>query len=94
MEDDFVIRNIGGRWVVEAVSERGAAFAGSDPRFTDGRALLRDSEVLRLHEELKRNLLFAGLPDGLPQPGGGLLMRLLLLLLLLLLPVLLFGVLS
>ena len=88
MENDFVIRRSGGKWVAQPISDRGGDFARSDPRFARGRAEFDDAEVRSFNEEIACHLLFAHLPDGLPQANRGLVVRVLLLLLVILLPIL------
>lgn len=94
MDNDFIIRRAGDRWRVVALSDRGKAFARSDPRFEDGEAILDAAQTRAIHDQLLKSLLFSGLPDGLPPPDGGLIaVRILFLLGLILIPLALFALL-
>ena len=95
MADDFIISRTQGRWQAVAASDRGKAFASGDPRFEGRRADLGAAGSLAFYQELHERGYFAGVPDGLPPAGGGLIAsRLALLLLLLVLPILAFVLLS
>ena len=93
--NDFVISRSQGQWQAVAASDRGKALAAGDPRFDGGRAALDPAEALAIYRELHERGYFAGVPDGLPPPGRGLLFsRFALLLALIVIPIMLFVLLA
>ena len=81
MANDFIIAPLQDQWQIIATSDRGRAFAKADLRFDDGRADLGPAEALGIYQEIHERGYFAGVPDGLPPPGRGLILSRLALLL-------------
>jgi hypothetical protein len=95
MPNDFIISKLDGRWQIEATSERGKAAVADDPRFDAGKADLDPDQSLAAYQGLHSRGYFAGVPDGLPPPGKGLIVsRMALALALIVIPLVMFLLLT